>query len=83
MLVNLTDIADGVLVNAIWAVGQMVVRPRTGRRVAANMDIASWADTEALIKEALPELRPGLSGLTATNPEELVAALKRNEVQGA
>ena len=83
MLVNPMDIADGVLVNAIWAVGQMVVRPRTGRRAAANMDIASWAGTEALIKEALPELRLELSGLTATNADELVAALKRNEVQGA
>ena len=64
MLVNPTDIADGVLVNAIWAVGQMVVRPRAGRRAAVNMDIVSWANTEALIKEALPDLPLELSGLT-------------------
>jgi hypothetical protein len=83
MLVNPTDIADGVLVNAIWAVGQMVVQPRAGRRAAVNMDIAGWADTEALIKEALPDLPLELSGLTAADAEELAAALKRNEVQGA
>ena len=83
MLVNPTDIADGVLVNAIWAVGQMVAQPRAGRRAAVNIDIASWADTEALIKEALPDLPLELSGLTAADAEELVAALKRNEVQGA
>ena len=83
MLVNPTDIADGVLVNAIWAVGQMVVRPRAGRRAAVNMDIVSWADTEALIKEALPDLPLELSGLTTAEAEELAAALTRNEVQGA
>jgi hypothetical protein len=83
VLVNPTDIVDGVLVSAIWAVGQMMVQPRTGRRTAADMDIASWSDTEALIKEALPNLPLELSGLTAGDPEELVAALKRNEVQGA
>lgn len=83
MLVNPTDIADGVLVNAIWAVGQMVVRPRAGRRAAVNMDVASWADTEALIKEALPDLPLELSGLTEADAEGLAAALKRDEVQGA
>jgi NACHT domain len=83
MLVNPTDIADGVLVNAIWAVGQMVVRPRAGRQAAVDMDIASWADTQALIKEALPDLTLKLSGFTAADAEELAAALNRNEVQGA
>jgi NACHT domain len=83
MLVNPTDIADGVLVNAIWTVGQMAVRPRTGHRAAANMDIASWADTEALITNALPDLPFDLSGLSAADPGELEATLKRNEVQGA
>lgn len=83
MLVNPTDIADGVLVNAIWAVGQMVVRPRAGRRAAANMDVVSWADTEALIKQALPDLPLELSGLTTAEADELAAALTRNEVQGA
>jgi hypothetical protein len=83
MLVNPTDIADGVLVNAIWAVGQMVTRPRAGRRATINMDIVSWANTEALIKEALPDLPLELSGLTAADAEGLAAALQRNEVQGA
>ena len=83
MLVNPTDIADGVLVNAIWAVGQMVVRPRLGRRTAVNMDRASWADTGALIKEALPDLSLELPGLTPADAEQFAAALQRDEVQGA
>ena len=83
MLVNPTDIADGVLVNAIWAVGQMVVRPRVGRRTAADMDIVSWDDTEALIKAALPDLPLELSGLTSADAEGLAVALERDEVQGA
>jgi len=83
MLINPTDIADGVLVNAIWAVGQMAMQPRAGRQAAANMDIASWANTEALIKEALPNLPLELSGLTPADTEELAVVLKGDEVQGA
>jgi hypothetical protein len=83
MLLNPTEIADGILVNAIWAVGQMVVRPRSGRRTAANMDLVSWADTEALIREALPDIPLQLSGLTTADAEPLSVALERNEVQGA
>ena len=83
MLVNPVDIADGVLVNTIWSVGQMVARPRAGRQAAANMDIVGWADTEALVREALPDLQLELPGLTAVAAEELAAALKRDEVQGA
>jgi hypothetical protein len=42
VLINPGDIADGVLVNALWAVAQMVVRPRPSRRTAAELDIAGW-----------------------------------------
>ena len=83
MLVNLVDIADGVLVNTIWSIGQMVARLRAGRQAAANMDIAGWADTEALVREALPDLQLELPGLTEVDAEELAVALKRDEVQGA
>ena len=38
VLINPGDIADGVLVNALWAVGQMVARPRTSRRHAHVRD---------------------------------------------
>ena len=38
MLVNWTDILDGEIVNAGWAVAQMVVRPRTSRQVAAGLE---------------------------------------------
>jgi hypothetical protein len=82
VLVNPVDIADGVLVNTIWSIGQMVARPRAGRRAAANMDIAGWADTEALVREALPDLQLELPGLTEVHAEELATALKRDEVQG-
>jgi hypothetical protein len=88
VLINPADVAavaDGVLVNAVWAVGQMVTRPRESRRVTAGMDTAEWMDTERLIRDALADVAasreiPVLSGQDAA---ELTAALGRHEVQGA
>jgi hypothetical protein len=51
VLINPADVAtvaDGLVVNAVWAVGQMVMRPRESRRVAAGMDTVGWMDTERL-----------------------------------
>jgi hypothetical protein len=81
--INPADVADGVLVNAVWAVGQMVVRPRESRRAAAGMDTAGWMDTERLTAEELPGARLELPELTDAEAAELETALKRDEVQGA
>jgi hypothetical protein len=86
VLINPADVAavaDGVLVNAVWAVGQMVTRPRASRRAAAGMDLAGWMDTERLTREGLPGARLELPGLTDAEAAELETALKRDEVQGA
>jgi hypothetical protein len=53
MLVSWTDILDGEIVNAAWAVAGMAARPRASRRASADLDIAAWADTDMLIKDAL------------------------------
>jgi hypothetical protein len=41
MLVNWSDILDGEIVNAAWAVAGMVAKPRTSRRTAAALDTAA------------------------------------------
>ena len=83
--VNWTDILDGEIVNAAWAVAGMVAKPRTARRVAASLDTAAWADTERLIRDALAEIpaHHGMPDLSEEEIAELAAALKRHEVQGA
>src|SRR5580658_6164488 len=43
VLVNWTDILDGEIVNAAWAVAGMAARPRPSRRVAADLDTAAPA----------------------------------------
>ena len=86
MLINPADVAavaDGLVVNAVWAVGQMVARPRESRRAAAGMDIVGWMDTERLTREGLPGARLELAELTDVEAAELETALKRYEVQGA
>ena len=47
MLINWTDILDGEIVNAGWAVAQMVVRPRTSRQVAAGLNVARWRNVRS------------------------------------
>jgi hypothetical protein len=88
VLVNPADVAavaDGVLVNAVWAVGQMVARPRESRRTAAGLDTAAWADTERLIRDALADVAASreFPALSAQDAAELAVALRRHEVQGA
>jgi hypothetical protein len=83
--VNWTDILDGEIVNAAWAVAGMVAKPRASRRTAADLDTAGWADTERLITEALTEIAPEreLPDLSAGEAAELEAAVRTPEVQGA
>ncbi len=83
--VNWPDILDGEIVNAAWAVAGMVAKPRTGRKVAASLDTAAWADTERLIRDALAELAvdPELPELSADEAAELAVAVRLPEVQGA
>jgi hypothetical protein len=88
VLINPADVAavaDGVVVNAVWAVGQMVARPRESRRTAADLDTAQWADSERLIRDALADVAAVLEipGLSEQDAAELTAALRRHEVQGA
>lgn len=63
----------------------MVAKPRTSRRVAADLDTAAWADTERLIRDVLAEIATDqkMPNLSAKQVAELEAALKRHEVQGA
>ena len=72
MLLNWTDIVDGAIANAAWGVVSMVAKPRTVRRGAADLDIAAWADTERLTREALA----GVSG----NPA--IPDLSEEEIAG-
>jgi NACHT domain len=88
VLINPADVAavaDGVLVNAVWAVGQMAARPRESRRTAAGLDTAAWADTERLIRDALADVaaRREFPVLSEQDAAELAVALRRHEVQGA
>jgi NACHT domain len=88
VLVNPADVAavaDGVVVNAAWAVAGMVAKPRTARRVAADLDTATWADTGRLIKDALAEIAASrkIPDLSEAEAAELAGALHRPEVQGA
>jgi len=85
LAVNWTDVLDGEIVNAAWALAGMVARPRTSRRVAASLDIAAWADTERLIRNALSEIAadPELAELSGDEAAALEAAVRRPEVQGA
>jgi hypothetical protein len=50
---DVAAVADGVLVNAVWAVGRMVARPRESRRTAADLDAAQWADSGPFVLEVL------------------------------
>jgi hypothetical protein len=86
VLINPADVAtvaDGVLVNAVWAVGQIMTRPRESRRVAAGLDTVGWMDTERLTREGLPGATLELPELAEAEAAKLEAALKRDEVQGA
>jgi len=83
VLINWTDVLDGEIVNAAWAVAQMAAKPRTSRRAAADFDTASWADTERIIKDALAGVRYELPEMSDEQAVALQAAVERHEVQGA
>jgi NACHT domain len=85
VLINWTDILDGEIVNAAWAVAQMAVKPRASRRVAAALDTAAWGNTDLLSKDALADIptSPELPDLSKDEVRALKAALKRHEVHGA
>jgi len=88
VLINPADVAavaDGVLVNAVWAVGQMAARPRESRRAAAGLDTVAWADTERLIRGALADVATSreFPALSEQDAAELAVALRCHEVQGA
>ncbi|HEY6491890.1 MAG TPA: NACHT domain-containing protein [Trebonia sp.] len=80
-----TDILDGEIVNAAWAVAGMVTRPRESRRVAAALDTAAWADTGRLVKDALAKIRSDreIPDLFEDEAAELRPALTAHEVHGA
>ncbi len=85
LAVNWTDIVDGAIANAAWGVVSMVAKPRTARRVAANLDTAAWADTERLIRDALAEIEadPSVAELSAEEAAQLETAVRTPEAQGA
>jgi hypothetical protein len=85
VVINWTDVLDGEIVNAAWAVAQMAGKPRTSRRVAADLDTAAWADTERLIRDALPGIaaNPEIPEMSEVETALLAATLNRDEVQGA
>jgi hypothetical protein len=83
VLVNLQEVVDQVLASSIWAVGQMLGKPRMSRGTSRVQDIAGWMNTGALTRDALSGARLELPKLSDAEAEELGAALKRAEVQGA
>jgi hypothetical protein len=85
VLLNWTDILDGEIVNAAWAVAGMVTKPRASRRVTAALDTAAWADTERLVKDALAKIGSNrdIPDLFEEEAAELRPALTAHEVHGA
>lgn len=83
MLIIPGDIVDGVLVNAVGALMGMVVRPHASRRTARELDIAGWADTEALIKDGLPDVTLELPELSGQDERWIEEALRADETQAA
>lgn len=83
MLVNPGDLADGLLVNAVGAFVRMVTRPRTSPKTSRELDIAGWADTEALVRNSLSEITLELPELTDDEACSLESALRSHETQAA
>jgi hypothetical protein len=80
MLINIVDVADGALVNAIALTGRRIglalSKPR-GRQ-ADDLDMARWFETYRLTDEVpdLPDLSPALR-------DRLAAVLNGDEIQAA
>ena len=81
VLINIVDVVDGALVNAIALAGRRVsvaVGGMRGRRRANDLTAARWFETYRLTSEApdLPELPPGLT-------EPFTEVLRGDEIQAA
>ena len=82
MVINIGDIADGALVNAIALLGRRIstalAKPRG--RPAEDLDVARWFATYRLTSEVpdLPDLSPALRDRLAAivNGDEIQAALQ-------
>jgi hypothetical protein len=81
MLINIADIVDGALVNAIALTGRRVsvaVDGLHGRRGASDLTTARWFETYRLTSES-PEIPGSSTALT----ERLAGILQGDEVQAA
>jgi hypothetical protein len=80
MLINIVDIVDGALVNALALTGRRVsVAVRLlGRRRTADLTLARWFETNRLTSESpdLPDLSPALT-------QRLADILRGDEIQAA
>ena len=80
MAIISSEIVNGLLVNAISAVGRMLVGSASSlrlRRVATDLDIARWFDTYQLIGDGPPFAQ----GLSADAAEQVEAGLGHGETQ--
>jgi hypothetical protein len=81
MLINIVDIVDGALVNAIALTGRRVsvaVDGLGGRRRASDLTAARWFETYRLTSEA-----PEIPGLSPALTERLAGILQGDEAQAA
>ena len=81
MLINVTDVVDGALVNAIALAGRRISKAAVGlhgRRRADDVSIARWFETYRLTDDIpdLPDLAPALA-------ERVVEVLSGDEAQAA
>jgi hypothetical protein len=81
MLINIGDVVDGALVNAIALTGGRVsaaIQGYRGRRRAEDLSVARWFGTYRLTSEVpdLPELSPALT-------QRLADLLRGDEIQAA
>src|SRR5215472_2022531 len=81
MIINIDDVADGALVNAITTLGRQLAKAvRKARRFRHEDDIAiaHWFDTYRLTSRSLD-----LSALPLDYPEGIVDVLRSDETQAA
>lgn len=83
MLVNFGDIADGVLVNAIWATMSVVLRSQRSRGTRDDLSVVGWADIDRLTRQGLAGARLELPELSEADAAQLESGLKRDEVHAA
>jgi hypothetical protein len=81
MLINIGEVIDGALVNAIAVTGRRIsvaAEGHRGRRRADDLSVARWFETYWLTREApeLPKLSPALQ-------QRLADVLRGDEVQAA